>query len=376
MPAMFRDDEAHAHAPRRDPAPPHGHAPVLLHEAVALLQPGPGRRFLDATFGGGGHTGALLSAGAQVTAVDCDPQAAARATLLCRAHPGRLQFLDTRFDELGGATGPYDGALFDLGVSSFQLDEAARGFSFLRDGPADMRLDPRRGVPASTFLETAPRADIERAVRDWGEERAWRRVTEAILAARGSGRLQRTSTLAELVAGAIPAALRHASRIHPATRTFQGLRIAVNAELDVIAAALPLAFSLLRPGGVLAVISFHSLEDRIVKRLFRRLCGQPESEDDARPADVRLATAVAEPITRRPQVPGDAETASNPRARSDHVTRRHTLPPPRRLARRRPRPARRRARPGHRLGAPPGGRHRLRHPPARERHPAHGTGHA
>lgn len=317
---MYRDDDATSRGPAT------GHVPVLLGACIGLLAPAPGRRYLDGTFGGGGHTGALLEAGADVTALDCDPAAGPRAAALAARHPGRLHFVDTRFDRLDAAPGPFDGALFDFGVSSFQLDEAARGFSFLRDGPADMRLDPRRGLSAAEFLETAPRAEIERAVRDLGEERAWRRVVEAILRARGTGRLATTASLADLVAGALPPAVRHASRIHPATRTFQGVRIAVNAELEAIEAALPAAFARLAPGGVLAAISFHSLEDRIVKRTFRRLCGQPESEDDARPADVRLATAVAEPLTRRPLVPDEAEARANPRSRSARLRAVRRLP--------------------------------------------------
>jgi 16S rRNA (cytosine1402-N4)-methyltransferase len=238
-----------------------------------------------------------------------------RAQSLKTEYGERLQLVSAdfgRLDELAGIG--YDGVLFDLGLSSYQLDEPGRGFSFRNDAPADMRMDTRVGVPADVWLETATEEMLVRAIREYGEEQHWRRVVHAIVAARGTGALARTASLADLIAAAIPARDRFASKIHPATRAFQGIRIAVNDELGAIERALPAAFAALNAGGVLCAISFHSLEDRIVKQYFRRQCGQPESADDSTPKQFR--TVLAEPLTRRPMTPGDVELALNPRSRS------------------------------------------------------------
>lgn len=282
---------------------------------MSLLSPRDGRAYLDCTFGGGGHSEEILrrSGTGTVDAMDRDPAAEARAASLAARYPGRLRFHSEDFRHLDRVPGHFDGVLMDIGVSSFQLDTAERGFSFRHDGPNDMRMDTRRGRSAAEFLEHAERAEIERAVRDFGEEPRWFRVVNAILAARGTGRLARTSSFAALVAEAAPDKPGPRGP-HPATRTFQGVRIAVNDELGALADALPRAFAKLNAGGVLAVISFHSLEDRLVKRYMNGVAGRPVDRDDNRLQDERVRSA--DLLTRKAVQPSDAEQEANPRSRS------------------------------------------------------------
>lgn len=292
------------------------HIPVLLNETMDALSPVSGGNYLDCTFGGGGHSRAILTrAGGDATlsATDRDPAARERAENFRREFGERFRFFPvafSRLDEVPGA--PFDGILMDLGVSSFQLDDGSRGFSFRKEAHADMRMDTESGISAADFLETAPREKLVEAVRDYGEEMHWRRVVDALVAARGSGKLSTTTGIAALVEAAI--GRRPGEKIHPATRTFQGLRIAVNDELGELRRALPKAFAALKSGGVLAVISFHSLEDRIVKRFFNEVCGKPTDRADSRPQDERAR--LADPIFRKAVRPSDAEISANPRSRS------------------------------------------------------------
>lgn len=298
-------------------ATPVGHKPVLLNEVLKFFAPKAGARYLDCTFGGGGHTQALLDSASNVSviALDRDPDAQARASELSKKYKDRFQLVDLNFGDLGSLPHrDFNGILFDLGVSSFQLDNRERGFSFRSDAPADMRMDPRSGISASEWLESASEAMLVLAIRDYGEEKQWKRVIRAIIAARRTGALSRTSSLAETIVNAIPERERRVARIHPATRSFQGIRIAVNDELGALEKALPEAFERLASGGVLCVISFHSLEDRAVKRAMRRWCGMPESEEDSMPQDLRVRKAEA--LTKRPEIPTESEIENNARSRS------------------------------------------------------------
>lgn len=294
-----------------------GHVPVLLRETLELLAPSASAKLLDGTFGGGGHTRALLSAaeGGVVVATDRDPDAVERANSVSDEYKERFRFYQMNFGDLADLeeTG-FDGILFDFGLSSFQLDQTERGFSFRFDAPLDMRMNPTTGISAAEFLETADEEGLVRAVRNYGEEKRWRRVVQAIIDARGSGRLQRTGSFAELVTEAVGPTPRGRKAVNPATRTFQGVRVEINDELSAIERGLPAAFDRLAPGGVLAAISFHSLEDRIVKRFCRKMAGRPEHSNDYRTMDERQVQAKM--ISTRPILPTEAEIKMNPRSRS------------------------------------------------------------
>ena len=292
-----------------------GHIPVMLTEVLDALQPRDGAHYIDGTFGGGGYARAILEAcDCRVLGIDRDPDAIARGQTLVALYPGRLTLVHGEFsqmDRLLAACGEAgtNGVVLDLGVSSFQFDEPERGFSFRADGPLDMRMS-RSGESAADVVNTADEKTLTGIISKYGEEHHARRIARAIIAARP---LSRTAELAEIVSRAQgPAAARLA--IHPATRTFQALRIHVNDELGELSRALDAATQALRPEGRLAVVSFHSLEDRIVKRfLTEHSTSAPRASrhaPDARPA------ALYRLLASRPLTPGDDEIARNPRARS------------------------------------------------------------
>lgn len=295
------------------------HTPVLVEETLSALALEAGGYYVDATFGRGGHTARILAAlggEGRVLALDRDPQAIAAGRERF-AHEVRLTLCHASFAELaalvpahsGGR--PCRGVLFDLGVSSPQLDDPARGFSFRADGPLDMRMDPTRGEPVSAWLARAGVDEIREVIATLGEERFARRVAEAIVAARRERPITRTTQLAEIVSRAVRT--REPGK-HPATRTFQALRMHVNDELGQLERGLEAAADVLAVGGRLAVITFHSLEDRMVKRFM-----QSASRVDPELARLPVIPASAEPrfrIVGRKSRPGAAERASNPRSRS------------------------------------------------------------
>ncbi len=304
-----------------DPSP--GHFPVMLREAVAALAPRPGGHFLDGTFGGGGHTRAILEATApdgRVLSLDADPAAIARGEPL-RAEVGeRLILREGNFAGLAGfareaAFAPLDGILLDLGLSSFQLADPGRGFSFSGDGPLDMRFGPTATETAEAIVNGRDEADLADLIFRYGEERWARRIARAIVRERARAPIATTGALAVIVAGAVASAGAGRERIHPATRTFQALRIAVNRELAVLEEALAGALDVLAPGGRLAIIAFHSLEDRIVKQFMRR-----EATACVCPPRVPVCTcghrAALRLVERKGLRPSETEVAINPRSRS------------------------------------------------------------
>jgi 16S rRNA (cytosine1402-N4)-methyltransferase len=290
------------------------HVPVFVAEVIEAFKLTSAVTFLDATIGGGGHARAILKAfpEANLWGMDRDPYAIERVAKYLPQH--RVHLCNDNFSQLDRLPQKtFDGILFDFGLSSDQLNIPERGFSFRSDGPLDMRMDPTKGISAAQFLNTAPREVLAQAIRDFGEEPHWRRIVDAIWNARGTNRLDRTSAFAELVRNALPK--YHYGKIDPATRTFQGIRIAVNGELEAIQMALPKAFTALAPGGVLAAISFHSLEDRLVKQFFRQWAGLPITRWDGRSKDERQRP-LGKMQTTKPITPSAAEIAANPRSRS------------------------------------------------------------
>ncbi|MDR6287995.1 16S rRNA (cytosine1402-N4)-methyltransferase [Inquilinus ginsengisoli] len=291
------------------------HLPVLLAEIVAAVAPRDGDLIVDGTFGRGGYArGLLAAADCRVVGIDRDPEAVAEGRRLEAEQPGRFRIVEGRFgamDELIGEA--VDGIVLDLGVSSPQIDDPARGFSFRADGPLDMRMG-RDGATAADLVNSMAEDDLANVIYDFGEERLSRRVARAIVAARKDARIERTLQLAEIVRRVVP---RSKDGIDPATRTFQALRLWVNDELTELDHGLSGAERLLRPGGRLAVVTFHSLEDRRVKRFLAERSGggggvsrhiaAPSGEDRA--PSFRLGA-------KRSVTPGEAETRGNPRARS------------------------------------------------------------
>jgi 16S rRNA (cytosine1402-N4)-methyltransferase len=292
------------------------HVPVLLRETVAALGAGPGRLVVDGTLGGGGHTAALLETGATVIAFDRDPDALAHCAERFRGFGDRLRLAHGNFRDIAGllsglAPEGVDGLLLDLGVSSWQLDQSERGFSFRADGPLDMRMDPTSGAPASDLVNGLEADALAQLFRELGEEPAARRIAAGIVRRREAAPIRTTGELAAAVEAVVP---RH-GRIHPATRVFQALRMAVNDESGALAAALSAAPGVLRPGGRLAVITFHSLEDRAVKVFLRETCAETIDRPEW-PAPRPNPRHWFRPVTRRAVEPSPEEVQQNPRARS------------------------------------------------------------
>jgi 16S rRNA (cytosine1402-N4)-methyltransferase len=289
------------------------HVPVLGSRVVDWLSVRDGGLYIDATFGAGGYTRAILAApGARVIGIDRDQSAIAEGVALVQEAQGRLDLVEDCFSNLGSiaGTGTADGVVFDLGVSSMQLDEAARGFSFRLDGPLDMRMG-RNGPSAADVVAKASERDLAAIIFTLGEERHSRAVARALVKARSEGAITTTRALAEIVARVVHS---RDSAIHPATRTFQALRIFVNDELGELARGLAAAEQVLKPNGRIVVVAFHSLEDRIVKTFLTERSRAPAGSRHL--PELKSAAPTFHVLTRRPETPDAAEVAANPRARS------------------------------------------------------------
>lgn len=301
-----------------------GHVPVMVDEVVTMLAPAPGSLQIDATLGGGGHAERILAAtdpDGRLLGLDADGAAIARARDRLEPRFGRrFQGYQANFRELATVApaegfGVVDGCLFDLGLSSYQLADADRGFGFRTSGPLDMRFDTSRGVPAGELLATLDAHELAALFRRYGEEPFAGRIARAIVDARRSDPIQTAEALAALIERVTPSRAPGRSRVHPATRVFQALRIAVNEELEALVEGLAAALELLRPGGRLVVLSYHSLEDRIVKRFF-----QAERRGCICAPEVPVCICGRAPrlrlVTPKGLAPSEQEIASNPRARS------------------------------------------------------------
>ena len=294
------------------------HLPVMLDEVVAAAAPAPGLRIVDATFGAGGYSRAFLAAGAEVLALDRDPSAARFSTKADEPGADRFRLIHLPFSELEAALansgdGRCDAVVFDIGVSSMQLDEAERGFSFMRDGPLDMRMGVD-GPTAADLVNTSEPGELVRILRLYGEENQARRIVATLMRRREAEPFTRTLDLADTVEKALGG--RRGAPVHPATRTFQALRIAVNDELGELEAGLAAAERALAPGGRLVVVSFHSLEDRIVKTFLTLRTGRTPAGSRHAPPTPQAAAPSFELLVNGAQAPSPAETAANPRARS------------------------------------------------------------
>ncbi len=313
------------------PAAAPEHVPVLLDAVLAALSPRDGAVYVDGTFGAGGYSNALLEAArCWVLAIDRDPESVRRGATLAARHAGRLTVVEGCFGDIEQlvrrtAPGPIAGVAFDLGVSSIQLDSPARGFSFRHDGPLDMRMGGT-GRSAADLVAELAEEDLAALIRSFGEERFARRVAGAIVAARRQAPIGRTGELAEIVRAAVPT---REPGLDPATRTFQALRIAVNDELGELDRGLGGAERVLMPGGRLAVVAFHSLEDARVKRFLRQRGGSPTAASRHAPPPGATPPASFRLLSRRAIQPGAGELARNPRARSARlrIAERTAAPP-------------------------------------------------
>lgn len=288
------------------------HIPVLLNEVLEAMQPAPGKVLVDGTFGAGGYSRALLARGAAIIAFDRDPSAQRFADGL---PADRFRLVERRFSELADETGEgaVDGVVLDIGVSSMQLDEAERGFSFLRDGPLDMRMSAE-GPTAADLVNEAEPAEIARILYVYGEERESRRIARAIARRRDEQPFTRTLELAEFIEKTLGG--RRGAKAHPATRSFQAIRIAVNEELSELEAGLEAAERALKTGGRLCVVTFHSLEDRIVKTFLAVRAGKTPAGSRHAPPVQAAAAPSFQLLFNGAHGPSEAELAANPRARS------------------------------------------------------------
>lgn len=295
-------------------AAPFSHTTVLAHEAVDALQPAPGKNMVDATLGGGGHSELMLQAGAEVWGIDQDPAARRAAKRRLAPYADRLHVLSGNFRniaELLKDAPQVDGLLADIGISSPQVDEAQRGFSFLAEGPLDMRMNPAAPRSAADIVNSAEEGELADILWQYGEERASRAIARRIVQQREKAPITTTTQLADIISSVLP----RKGKQHPATRSFQALRIAVNDELGALDALLESGLSLLASGGRMAIITFHSLEDRAVKRFFERVT-RPEIDRPEWPEPRPNPELAARLITRKPITPGEAELSANPRSRS------------------------------------------------------------